>query len=195
MPPLSWLIPAWAGKTGDDDFADAGGAAHPRVGGENRIVVIAESFVAWLIPAWAGKTRAARPHPSHKTAHPRVGGENSEAWATPATSAGSSPRGRGKQNFWSTILQPLRLIPAWAGKTSAAATMIAFCRAHPRVGGENRSDRDSAPGGGGSSPRGRGKQTGVNQPIHEGRLIPAWAGKTLSDLRFYQADRSDLGNP
>ena len=176
MPPLSWLIPAWAGKTGDDDFADAGGAAHPRVGGENRIVVIAESFVAWLIPAWAGKTRAARPHPSHKTAHPRVGGENSEAWATPATSAGSSPRGRGKQNFWSTILQPLRLIPAWAGKTSAAATMIAFCRAHPRVGGENRTvtllpgvaahprvGGENRPASispsmrAGSSPRGRGK--------------------------------------
>ena len=34
----------------------------------------------------------------------------------------------------------------------------------------------------------------LKQLIDRG-LIPAHAGKTLPDLRFYRADRSDLGKP
>ena len=53
------------------------------------------------------------------TAHPRVGGENDR-------------RRRG-------IRAGLRLIPAWAGKTSDRAMRALGVAAHPRVGGENRS--------------------------------------------------------
>ena len=47
----------------------------------------------------------------------------------------------------------------------------------------------------GSSPLTRGKLSATRMPLHIRRLIPAHAGKTLPDLRFYCADRSDLGNP
>ena len=47
----------------------------------------------------------------------------------------------------------------------------------------------------GSSPRGRGKRRWPYDASRALGLIPAWAGKTLSDLRVYRADRSDLGNP
>ena len=47
----------------------------------------------------------------------------------------------------------------------------------------------------GSSPLTRGKQGQVATPGVVPGLIPAHAGKTLPDLRFYRADRSDLGKP
>ncbi len=68
-------------------------------------------------------------------------------------------------------------------------------RAHPRSRGENSRVVLEAVHTAGSSPLTRGKP--VNIDIHAATLglIPAHAGKTLPDLRFYCADRSDLGKP
>ena len=52
-------------------------------------------------------------------------------------------------------------------------------RAHPRVGGENRGNTGKARASTGSSPRGRGKPDEWEAFVELGRLIPAWAGKTL----------------
>ena len=72
----------------------------------------------------------------------------------------------------------MRLIPAWAGKTPTRESSAGPRPAHPRVGGENsrRIDREAAVDG--SSPRGRGKRLDDGFDLGEGRLIPAWAGKT-----------------
>ena len=51
-------------------------------------------------------------------AHPRVGGENFVEPGLPASGAGSSPRGRGKQPMVRNGRIHGGLIPAWAGKTS-----------------------------------------------------------------------------
>ena len=96
--------------------------------------------------------------PRRRSAHPRVGGENSLVWATPATSAGSSPRGRGKPPRSTRGACAWRLIPAWAGKTAGARRQLC--------------DRP------GSSPRGRGKRLTIFAQQGATRLIPAWAGKT-----------------
>ena len=56
--------------------------------------------------------------------------------------------------------------------------MIVVYAAHPRVGGENLTPGVNTPGGDGSSPRGRGKQSGVTAVVDNTGLIPAWAGKT-----------------
>ena len=72
----------------------------------------------------------------------------------------------------------MRLIPAWAGKTPTCFIARAWRAAHPRVGGENHAANPKTPCGGGSSPRGRGKQTEVIVMTNEMGLIPAWAGKT-----------------
>ena len=89
----------------------------------------------------------------------------------------------------------LGLIPAWAGKTMAGSFVVGAAGAHPRVGGENGPGIPSISRPPGSSPRGRGKREEPRGYYGDVGLIPAWAGKTLSDLRFYRADRSDLGNP
>ena len=51
-------------------------------------------------------------------AHPRVGGENDGSRLALRMIVGSSPRGRGKPVPIVVGVQQLRLIPAWAGKTS-----------------------------------------------------------------------------
>ena len=134
-----------------------------------------------LIPAWAGKTRSRHPWPRSCPAHPRVGGENQGFYQSVTPEEGSSPRGRGKPDQQRRGLDPHRLIPAWAGKTEPSSARVSPRAAHPRVGGENSSARIAPSAGGGSSPRGRGKPTPPPPSAPAPRLIPAWAGKTLSD--------------
>ena len=88
---------------------------------------------------------------------------------------GSSPLTRGKLVRIGGALWRVGLIPAHAGKTRRSS--LASSRAA------------------GSSPLTRGKRAQVLLEDASDRLIPAHAGKTLPDMRFYCADRSDLGNP
>ena len=78
--------------------------------------------------------------------------------AYPVSSAGSSPRGRGKLFF--TLREALLagLIPARAGKTVLQRWKHSVRKAHPRAGGENERRRT------------------LFQECD--RLIPARAGKT-----------------
>ena len=148
-----------------------------------------------LIPAHAGKTPWRPVVPSLTRAHPRSRGENNDPASAPLSLGGSSPLTRGKP-----LLDPIeeagrRLIPAHAGKTVGGVKFEWAHKAHPRSRGENHHDLTVASLIAGSSPLTRGKR--VASPQHPPRhgLIPAHAGKTLPDLRFYCADRSDLGNP
>ena len=123
-------------------------------------------------------------------AHPRVGGENDETPLEAVSAAGSSPRGRGKR----LVLRPRRLlnglIPAWAGKTRTATRNRPRAPAHPRVGGENLRRHDGHTHVEGSSPRGRGKRLVVLRPVHQERLIPAWAGKTVPAVSSMNAAKA-----
>ena len=100
--------------------------------------------------------------------------------ATVDNGTGSSPRGRGKlyKGEWTPDYDGL--IPAWAGKTPYHAPRGPCRTAHPRVGGENRKDDQDKVMAAGSSPRGRGKLHTMNTANTRQRLIPAWAGKTLT---------------
>ena len=133
-----------------------------------------------LIPAWAGKTRPSSRRRTAPTAHPRVGGENDDRECHCEGGGGSSPRGRGKPRGLEDDDTGLRLIPAWAGKTYERKTGQPITAAHPRVGGENRVFRVTVIGLSGSSPRGRGKRSGVSRSRLMRGLIPAWAGKTCA---------------
>ena len=93
---LPGLIPAWAGKTRTRSAPGPSSRAHPRVGGENSVIVYSTPGstgssprgrgkrygnralyrVCRLIPAWAGKTRTRNEPARCSRAHPRVGGEN-----------------------------------------------------------------------------------------------------------------------
>ena len=144
-----------------------------------------------LIPAWAGKTSSTPGPTPTPGAHPRVGGENSPTMGRSRLGAGSSPRGRGKPGTSCAACQPIRLIPAWAGKTDAKVWNDLVKAAHPRVGGENEITLSNSSHILGSSPRGRGKPQGQACVVGTslsgcqclrkvGRLIPAWAGKTTN---------------
>ena len=114
----------------------------------------------------------------HGRAHPRVGGENRRLGGRRRRYQGSSPRGRGKLAGTGALTEDLGLIPAWAGKTDWGQGHLAGCKAHPRVGGENRYQCFREYPFLGSSPRGRGKQRWFHSPALGPGLIPAWAGKT-----------------
>ena len=196
------LIPAWAGKTASAGEQFGGEQAHPRVGGENalrrrgslneggssprgrgkRSGLDGRGGGDRLIPAWAGKTPPGTTAHENPRAHPRVGGENSGGWMSPRTGKGSSPRGRGKLSLTDALRNTGRLIPAWAGKTQPHRGRPRTQRAHPRVGGENRSDDGAYLAQPGSSPRGRGKPSIAVPSFPASRLIPAWAGKTADDV-------------
>ena len=172
------LIPAWAGKTRPWPRPTLPTRAHPRVGGENFRITRSRSSGPGssprgrgkhpasaarradpgLIPAWAGKTGAAAAAAALSWAHPRVGGENEVAVRVASRAAGSSPRGRGKQRHTTKTLTFVRLIPAWAGKTTLYFVVPLVRQAHPRVGGENLTVESGSLVLEGSSPRGRGKR-------------------------------------
>ena len=193
------LIPAWAGKTVARRRRLGLVWAHPRVGGENKIVGCVFHDILGssprgrgkpsnalktlsrprLIPAWAGKTLHNYAYLPIFKAHPRVGGENAMSINLSVGCWGSSPRGRGKHTAVAAHLPTVGLIPAWAGKTCCPSSQTTHERAHPRVGGENQAKTPASWFGVGSSPRGRGKLCITMHTCPYSRLIPAWAGKTL----------------
>ena len=75
-----------------------------------------------------------------------------------------------------------RLIPARAGKTQVSYHAGIDRRAHPRAGGENAAFAASIASYRGSSPRGRGKLSGLGVDVAQLRLIPARAGKTCREV-------------
>ena len=174
------LIPAWAGKTDDTQCRSFSCWAHPRVGGENRTCVRLRNGQRGSSPRGRGKPLRRTRRSLTFSAHPRVGGENAKKLLTPNNGDGSSPRGRGKQTGTIHPCPLRRLIPAWAGKTSAARCGRASKTAHPRVGGENDPGSTQPERLMGSSPRGRGKHPHHRRLRRQSGLIPAWAGKTLS---------------
>ena len=192
------LIPAGAGKTPSTVCTRGRIAAHPRRCGENLSKSRARRKhngsspqvrgkqaeqqhgfeVNRLIPAGAGKTRGYDRSITYRAAHPRRCGENVEFVLGVIVTAGSSPQVRGKRIVIITPVQPVRLIPAGAGKTSNPNSASANRSAHPRRCGENVDSVIWAAFFLGSSPQVRGKRAAYQASERANRLIPAGAGKT-----------------
>ena len=96
---------------------------------------------------------------------------------------GSSPLTRGKRGPCGWPAGRARLIPAHAGKTDAKLWGDLVKAAHPRSRGENEWLSRPLPTGPGSSPLTRGKQCQGSESFQGIRLIPAHAGKTVSQPR------------
>ena len=178
-PHAAWrLIPAWAGNTGwKQKLGGTSLGSSPRGRGTLRDA-LRIGLVGRLIPAWAGNTPAQGSGSPRVAAHPRVGGEHRRGAHVFHPGAGSSPRGRGTPNRRYYAADAPRLIPAWAGNTSATWWRTTSKPAHPRVGGEHKSSVTGSSRASGSSPRGRGTQLGSAAKQGTHRLIPAWAGNT-----------------
>ena len=140
-----------------------------------------------LIPARAGKTASIEATHSCAWAHPRACGENLIISRFMESDTGSSPRVRGKRVQLVAALTIVGLIPARAGKTRASTFIGEPPWAHPRACGENTNIPDQFGGGGGSSPRVRGKLRQGWIALASCRLIPARAGKTLQGSEYRTA--------
>ena len=197
------LIPAHAGKT-RCAYAEGGHVwAHPRACGENarfELTGVSDGGSSprmrgklrigrcscespGLIPAHAGKTSPQPRAAARMRAHPRACGENAPPAIFDALTSGSSPRMRGKLYMHAVMLRDGRLIPAHAGKTSAAGWIQRLAEAHPRACGENWPVVSDLVRHMGSSPRMRGKLVSPATRREGEGLIPAHAGKTRPTMR------------
>ena len=97
---------------------------------------------------------------------------------------------RGALVCFTIIISFLRIIPAYAGSTSADKQTISPARDHPRVCGEHVLERQFDDQGNGSSPRMRGARQQIHECIEMSRIIPAYAGSTgaSQDKKIPQED-------
>ena len=195
-------IPAHAGKTGTAGLNAWRNEEHPRARGENLVSISRRALRIGTsprtrgkqflgldhlansrnIPAHAGKTHRdgtlANPAPEH----PRARGENGFGVAFGARVWGTSPRTRGKHARCHESCSVGGNIPAHAGKTSSATSLVTTNAEHPRARGENEQTFDPFLEELGTSPRTRGKRYCVECLDSSSRNIPAHAGKTLLAL-------------
>ena len=108
--------------------------------------------------------------------HPRVGGEQFSRAIQNLRSSGSSPRGRGTGMVLGVGIPLVRFIPAWAGNRNIQMLGGIVPAVHPRVGGEQTTEKMPGVSGKGSSPRGRGTARNQSAATCQTRFIPAWAG-------------------
>ena len=152
----------------------------PLTRGKRRVLSVWSVFQR-LIPAHAGKTALMPWRTASVSAHPRSRGENARVREAGASASGSSPLTRGKRGACGWAAGRTRLIPAHAGKTAWRATAASPASAHPRSRGENYTLMSRVRVSTGSSPLTRGKHDEPHPRHRHLRLIPAHAGKTLSD--------------
>ena len=133
-----------------------------------------------ITPAGAGKTESNNVLVHAMRDHPRRCGENCFLLFAIKTTEGSPPQVRGKPHFQLSLLPPLRITPAGAGKTAPAVDFDSDSEDHPRRCGENSPTNLRVSRHSGSPPQVRGKpikRTGFFFLI---RITPAGAGKTAS---------------
>ena len=205
--PVPRIIPAHAGQTRWCRTGLVAASDHPRACGANGLMVM-ESFggegssprmrgkpltnsyakaTERIIPAHAGQTGTARLWFYLSSDHPRACGANPRSLASIVHPSGSSPRMRGKHTALFSLVLCVRIIPAHAGQTSCRARPPAPRADHPRACGANLSVMVSCPSDRGSSPRMRGKRSGVDVSLSGDRIIPAHAGQTWRNSPDYPA--------
>ena len=90
-----------------------------------------------IIPAYAGSTDLGADYMVRNSDHPRIRGEHRKGGKSLTINKGSSPHTRGAPLLRRTVLKIIRIIPAYAGSTSAPSTRTGFCPDHPRIRGEH----------------------------------------------------------
>ena len=130
-----------------------------------------------ITPACAGKRRRPPDTSPARWDHPRVCGEKHAVPVSLMWSAGSPPRVRGKGLLEVFVPEPLRITPAYAGK-SAAQSLDRLCAGdHPRVCGEKARTLIVQDEPQGLPPRMRGKVSGQKLWMVLCGITPAYAGK------------------
>ena len=130
------------------------------------------------IPACAGETNDRRRRTHRATVDPRVRGGDSMPNSTPNSSAGRSPRARGRPLARRCSVRPNGSIPACAGETGQGPMSPVGLGVDPRVRRGDTSVRISASASSGRSPRARGRLQKIIASGMVGGSIPACAGET-----------------
>ena len=145
-----------------------------------------------IIPAYAGNTSCRNATLKKSRDHPRVCGEHNTIDQRCCGSRGSSPRMRGTRDNQRHTDIVKRIIPAYAGNTTARNASAKDNRDHPRVCGEHLILQCLLLVFQGSSPRMRGtlKLNKLMEPFPG--IIPAYAGNT-SHVR--DAPKTDRDHP
>ena len=176
--PVMRIIPAHAGQTVSNSSRTSARSDHPRACGANPALSVMTAAPAGssprmrgkraghrlrprpyrIIPAHAGQTTATRCPCESPADHPRACGANLTADDAHASTAGSSPRMRGKHLFDAFRVRGGRIIPAHAGQTMRCARLGRVMKDHPRACGANQVEVAPFEPVSGSSPRMRGKR-------------------------------------
>ena len=197
---LNGIIPAYAGSTANRHVTKSTTWDHPRVCGEHLYECIvcthgvgssprmrgARERPAFagkherIIPAYAGSTRGRAPRSRPSRDHPRVCGEHSNWHSAEPPVSGSSPRMRGAQTTRAFHPRSRRIIPAYAGSTPGSCRCRWCTEDHPRVCGEHAPPAMRICVTEGSSPRMRGAPLTGSAAKAYTRIIPAYAGSTVT---------------
>ena len=132
------------------------------------------------IPACAGETPTRGQPEVVSGVYPRVCGGNGGGNSRGHRRGGLSPRVRGKRKDPATATASRGSIPACAGETCIICWVDRRSEVYPRVCGGNGTYRSLLPGGGGLSPRVRGKHLWFALPEKYRGSIPACAGETYA---------------
>ena len=152
-----WRItPAYAGKSTSFRQLPCSCQDHPRLCGEKhgaggtaqwyrgspppmrgKVVKLPQSrILSRITPAYAGKSVLCNHLLCQRKDHPRLCGEKSEPENCDMNNQGSPPPMRGKENPVTLEKIPLRITPAYAGKSRDSGVVVAVIRDHPRLCGE-----------------------------------------------------------
>ena len=145
--------------------------------------------VVRIIPAYAGNTSSIACFSISVKDHPRLCGEHTPKSRPKGSVQGSSPLMRGTLKRLTGFCVGCRIIPAYAGNTVLCAAVSIQLEDHPRLCGEHSLEQINAEGKRGSSPLMRGTQLGANQCGRKTRIIPAYAGNTLSPCSSNVSDQ------
>ena len=150
------ITPAYAGKRLNTKLPRGHFQDHPRVCGEKRFSVslklpelgspprmrgkakarLSDSPRPRITPAYAGKRAFICFQRFQHRDHPRVCGEKRKPKALTSKQKGSPPRMRGKASGAGFASVPLRITPAYAGKSCFSSCSYGVVKDHPRVCGE-----------------------------------------------------------
>ncbi len=173
--------PRRCGENGLDRRRDPSGiGSPPQVRGKllEKIGIEKENGIT---PAGAGKTARKVHGTSCIKDHPRRCGENARTAQDMRLWTGSPPQVRGKPPRCRRKSPMTRITPAGAGKTVVIRRRFALAWDHPRRCGENEMQVITARVSEGSPPQVRGKRRGYTYSLHQKRITPAGAGKTVTD--------------
>ena len=131
-----------------------------------------------ITPAYAGKSFAEWIDEQGEEDHPRLCGEKALSVEIHASTTGSPPPMRGKDDQRGQILHDHRITPAYAGKSPFEVRVILLREDHPRLCGEKTKAARRRLMGTGSPPPMRGKGYTDKSLTAMDRITPAYAGKS-----------------